>query len=625
MIVPMARVHVAARTSDRERLLRALGRVGAVHMVPVDPAAAVPTERIAAQLGRVRQALQVLKGVEPGGSRPDMSATGAVRRVLALRRRIARREARLTRLHRQVERSAGWGETAPEQLDELERAGVAVELYALPAADLDAAEGDLVLPLGRPTGARTLVAIAGDPDHVSVPPSARPVPRPTVSLATIRAEAAAVERAVERDRARLARLAHLTPGIRDLRERLDEAARWSVARRSALEGESLCAFQGWVPREQAPRLAGELERNGVEAAVRWTRPAPQDEPPTFIRYPRWARPMRGLFDLLGTVPGYREADASGFFMFALPLFAGMLIGDAGYGLIFLLLPLLFHRQLIELLGADRTALLMTFGGAALLWGAATGVWFGVTPEELMATGSAAAAGLGDALYRVQLVRGTEEQMRATVIKICFVIGSTHLILAHLRRAVQIAPSGEFLAEIGWCLVLAAMVGIIWLLFFGEEGNLPAAFRPVVAGTMGAGMVLVVLFMAPDPNPLRRIGLGFAGSILPLINAFSDTLSYIRLMAVGLASHYIAAAFNTLAFSLAGVATWVAGAPLLLFGHLLNLALVLLAIFAHGVRLNMLEFSSHAGIQWTGYPYRPFAAEPAGGSGAGRAGTNDTEI
>jgi V/A-type H+-transporting ATPase subunit I len=31
----------------------------------------------------------------------------------------------------------------------------------------------------------------------------------------------------------------------------------------------------------------------------------------------------------------------------------------------------------------------------------------------------------------------------------------------------------------------------------------------------------------------------------------------------------------------------------------------MAVLVHGVRLNMLEFSGHVGVQWTGKPYKPF--------------------
>jgi V/A-type H+-transporting ATPase subunit I len=91
------------------------------------------------------------------------------------------------------------------------------------------------------------------------------------------------------------------------------------------------------------------------------------------------------------------------------------------------------------------------------------------------------------------------------------------------------------------------------------------------------------------------------------------MSYLRLFAVGLASYYIASAFNTLGCRVAEMATWFAAAPVLAFGHGLNLGLAAIAIFAHGVRLNMLEFSNNAGVQWAGYAYAPYSKDLRGGS------------
>jgi V/A-type H+-transporting ATPase subunit I len=48
-----------------------------------------------------------------------------------------------------------------------------------------------------------------------------------------------------------------------------------------------------------------------------------------------------------------------------------------------------------------------------------------------------------------------------------------------------------------------------------------------------------------------------------------------------------------------------GIALLVFGHSLNLALNALSVLVHGVRLNTLEFSGHAGLTWSGIPYKPF--------------------
>ena len=52
--------------------------------------------------------------------------------------------------------------------------------------------------------------------------------------------------------------------------------------------------------------------------------------------------------------------------------------------------------------------------------------------------------------------------------------------------------------------------------------------------------------------------------------------------------------------------FIVGGLILVFGHLLNIGLGMIALFAHGVRLNMLEFSNNLGMTWSGYPFKPFA-------------------
>jgi V/A-type H+-transporting ATPase subunit I len=103
-----------------------------------------------------------------------------------------------------------------------------------------------------------------------------------------------------------------------------------------------------------------------------------------------------------------------------------------------------------------------------------------------------------------------------------------------------------------------------------------------------------------------LALGLANFPMSVLSAFADVISYVRLMAVGLASGVLASSFNDLAMS---TGSWLTAIPVLLFGHALNLGLALIAIFAHGVRLNMLEFSNNLGMEWTGYQYCPFA-QPA---------------
>jgi V/A-type H+-transporting ATPase subunit I len=327
--------------------------------------------------------------------------------------------------------------------------------------------------------------------------------------------------------------------------------------------------------------------------------------------------------MLNTFPGYREIDLAAFFMIAMPVFAAMLTGDGGYGLVFMLPGVLFYKKLVNKMGREGVQLLIIFGAAAFIWGVLTANFFGVTPETMAKAGGFFVLGNEHLTYQnlrdgdggwafvgnlmmdaAPLWRESGESSRELLIKISFLVGSLQLVVAHLRRSISLLPGTRSIANIGWAIVLVAMLGLIWSMFF-EDDEISVS-SSLIMTLLGAGMILVVIFGSPDPNPLKRVGVGIASSLLPLIATFSDTMSYIRLMAVSLASFYIAKAFNTLGGTVADSATWGAGTLVVLFGHTLNMALVVIAIFAHGVRLNMLEFSNNAGVEWAGYAYNPFS-------------------
>jgi len=201
-----------------------------------------------------------------------------------------------------------------------------------------------------------------------------------------------------------------------------------------------------------------------------------------------------------------------------------------------------------------------------------------------------------------------EKARMLLIKLSFIIGCLHLMAARLQSAVALFPALVAWAQVGWSVFLLGMLGVIWKLFFGATGGMVVPMW-MVCGDLMIGAAMVVLFTSPHSAWPKRIGVGIASSLLPALGTFSDTMSYIRLMAVGIATYYIASAFNGLGSDVAATATWIVGAPIALFGHLLNMGLSVIAIFAHGVRLNMLEFSNNAGVQWSGYPYAAFANAP----------------
>ena len=239
----------------------------------------------------------------------------------------------------------------------------------------------------------------------------------------------------------------------------------------------------------------------------------------------------------------------------------MLIGDAGYGLIILVLGLVFYKKMVAASGKPAPLLLIVFGLATMVYGILTANYFGVTPQTLIDAGNEAGAktmmGLAP-LYRLDAEAG-----RTLIMKLSIAIGCLHLIVAHLRRVVALWPNVRAFAEIGWMVILADMFAIIWFLMFPESGSMPAFLGPIFVGC-GVGGELEC--SEPQANPIKRFMTGFAGSILPLLGTFSDIMSYIRLFAVGLASYYIADAFNGLGAQVASASSWLLGAPIVIFGH-----------------------------------------------------------
>jgi V/A-type H+-transporting ATPase subunit I len=161
-----------------------------------------------------------------------------------------------------------------------------------------------------------------------------------------------------------------------------------------------------------------------------------------------------------------------------------------------------------------------------------------------------------------------------------------------------------LAEVGWIAMLWAAYFMARHLIIGED------FNQYGKWLFMAGSFTIILFTNPGRNIFKGIGSGIGGLLLNAVNSFTDVVSYIRLFAVGAASIAVADAFNSIAGSM-GYGSFLSGfasALILLFGHALNITLGAMAVLVHGLRLNMLEFSSHLGMEWSGVEYTPFKQE-----------------
>jgi V/A-type H+-transporting ATPase subunit I len=309
-----------------------------------------------------------------------------------------------------------------------------------------------------------------------------------------------------------------------------------------------------------------------------------------------------VFQLLGTVPGYREIDISFFFLLFFAFFFAVIIGDAGYGLVLLSGTIFFIRRWRRPGRETPNALLLMLllSLCTVAWGALTGTWFGSVTLASQPWLS---------WMTVPAIASFNPRSSEAIKYICFITGTIHIAIAHLWNFIRQSREKPFirsLAQLGWLfLVLGLYYLVLSLVLSSERFPLPA----FATWLIGAGLAMIIVFSRQEGRFFHGIVMGVANLLTTFLNgisAFSDIISYIRLFAVGLATVEIAKSFNAMAAGMAhGVVGIVLASLVLLLGHSLNLAMGALSVIVHGVRLNMLEFSGHLGMEWTGRPYKPF--------------------
>ena len=394
--------------------------------------------------------------------------------------------------------------------------------------------------------------------------------------------------------------AHL-PSIHDQMLKTQNAAEYSAVSNTSQSQDGLVWLSGYLPAADADGF----KKAAAEAHWAWAMEDPaadDDKVPTKVKYNKVTRLMIPVFDILGTVPGYREYDISFWFLGFFTLFFAMIIGDAGYGCLFLLAALALTVKNKK--ASTAVQLLWVLSIATIIWGALTGTWFGL--EQAMNVPFLKRLVIPTfANYPAYFNVSTTTQQN-TIMKFCFILGTVQLSLAcvmNIRRKLK-ERDLSWVADLGWLAAIDALYFVVLYLVIGQQVNLIP-----VACVVIAGFLLVVCFggMAPDKTFAQglKAGLGNAFTVfLNTISAFGNIMSYIRLFAVGMASLAIAQSFNNMAFGFKGPLV-IAAILILLIGHGLNIVMGLLSVVVHGVRLNLLEFSGQLGMEWAGIAYDPF--------------------
>ncbi len=602
MIVPMKKLTLLTLAHARAQTLEMLRGLGVLHIKPVVQPAGPGLEDArekAAGLRRLLEAIPASADGQPTGR--DVFAVMAETSDLLNQRKEW--QERLEYLQAELARVEPFGAFDPAEVKALARKGVILKLFRVSAKSK--------LPLPDGVTARKMAVRKNDSYWALFArepfewPGADEQKMPEDAPEQLQFEAERLEVGLVGIATELQTAAGDRPLLAGLLAQAEAEVTLQEVRAGMGTAESISYVQGFIPADAVPQIRAAAAAHGWGLVVE--DPGPQDDVPVKLKPPRWASPIKAVFKGINILPGYAEADVSVVFMLFFSLFFAMIIGDAGYGAIFLGLTMLMRKKL----PVDAFRLLTVTSTATIIWGLVTGTLFGINPEILARVG----------LDKIQIPFLTDPERSAqNIMGLCFLIGAIQITIGHLWNVVDLIKARKLkaLEQVGWILTTWFMFFLAddmvlkgnMLSYLGLSETAAAALWKVMGHAMVAGIVLIVLFMMP-PKEIKDGWFNLALLPLNLVSNFTDVVSYVRLYAVGTAGFSVANAFNNMIFpgevSLVGL---LIGALLAFLAHTLNVLLSVMGVLVHGIRLNTLEFSNHKGISWSGSPYRPFAKSEA---------------
>ncbi|MBD3377570.1 hypothetical protein GF406_21255 [candidate division KSB1 bacterium] len=589
MIVKMKKITLLTDSKYRQATLEQLRELGVLHPQLVERPHSEDIQATEAEIEKLDKALTILPVEEettdtaPENLDPQQTITRVLDQADE-KDRLSRDLEKLDEQYRWYER---WGEVSYASLKALEEADLYCRFYTLDKTVFEAIKEELMVQVVREEQNLVyFVLISKSPDAQV---DAKEDPIPEVEYASLVKEMNRLKSEIQLIDDSFAEMSYARDVLLDYRQALLKTLEFNTVAASMDGSENIIYLQGFCPADTVAELETLAEKQGLGLIVE--EPENPDEVPTLLRQPRWLRMIQPLFNFMGTVPGYKEQDISLVFLAFFSIFYAMLVGDAGYGLVMLFGTWYFARKKKD---APREVfrLMYLLSFSTILWGLFSGTWFG---SEAISQWPVLREFIIDDIYSFSDVN------QATLMQLTFIIGAIHLSLGHLLAAIKKINSITALAEIGWIVVL---VGIY---FIANSLVLGSAMPDFTMLLIAIGAAIILLFANFQKNILKGMLITLGNLPLSMINSFSDVVSYIRLFAVGMATVIVASSFNDMAIG-SGIDSILGGlmAVIVLFlGHALNITLALMAVLVHGVRLNMLEFSSHVDMQWAGKKYNPF--------------------
>lgn len=345
---------------------------------------------------------------------------------------------------------------------------------------------------------------------------------------------------------------------------------------SLLDTEETFFLEGWVTEPGSGRVEQLL--GGYTCAWEITQPEAEEDVPVKLKSNRFTYPLNMVTEMY-SLPTYDGIDPNPLISLFFPLFFGIMYADLGYGIILIVLGVLaLKRGHFRGMLDQMMRLMVMCGVTTAVMGFAFGGFFGdvlkVIYESFLGVPEAQFPAWLSWFNNGPLINPLQNPMSTMVGAL--ILGGIQILVGMAVHLYMEARDGQ---------VLDGILDVVpWWMVFAGLGL--GAVRGVWTLAIVGAAALVLTQGRHSKSILGKLVGGLA-SLYNITGYLSDILSYLRLMALLLATSVIASVVNTL-----GAMTGIIGFVIIfLVGHAFNMGINIIGTYVHAARLQYLEFFS----------------------------------
>lgn len=347
--------------------------------------------------------------------------------------------------------------------------------------------------------------------------------------------------------------------------------------------DSVFFISGYISKDDSEELKFSIENN-FTAYVDLSEPDYENcNVPVLLNNGNFANGVEGITEMYSP-PSNKDVDPNPVMSFFYYAFFGLMLSDAGYG-IMMVLASIFAEKKLKVRGNKKKTVNMIFycGISAIIFGALFGSWFGDLIPVICTTFLNMEKGPDLALWLDPVSNSI------TLLIYCLGFGILHLFAGVMLNGYKLFKNKQYLAS-----VLDTVPVIVFVCGFAIFGagfliTVPESLKAIGNKLLISGAVLIVLTAGRSAkNIFGKFGAGLYALYNTTSGYLGDILSYSRLLALSLVTGVIASSINLMATMPGNKFLFVL---ILLVGHTTNIAINLIGTYVHTNRLQYVEFFS----------------------------------